>query len=885
MIDELEKQILVNEEPLHFDDFNILFQKDSSGKTLLEFILANNKELDYHNEVQISNNPFAYYLYLKYQNPAIYFNLTEDFLFTEIEGKSLIEYALIFKKSMYSSLKVIKNHPELIDMICKYDPYNLPYISDELINYLITSQNDTYPLEKYINEKNIKGVIQRINDGNVLFKLYQKTNNKIFIENANSKALLFKYNNDETILDYIIKNNLEHISFKSLSYSDDKELIDYIINSKRFDLIKDVNEKLLLEKIDGNKTLLEVLIENKVNNIIINVYRSEAIKILLKYNKLNYINSIDNSALILNSMKDYGIDKDECLYDYLKENHINISLNSYAIGRDPQAIKFLCDRGEYKFLSTINSLELLKPLPSGKSIFEEILINYGNIDNLGYSFVKEEEVAKLLVKYRKYELLAKMDLKILFKSYLGINSYLSILLSGIRNNQLKILLNNVDKTDPKLYADFLLKLAKEDMMSYVFINKDTLFKGSSKCVIDYLLEQNPQLTIESIIPRDVKKLPAVAAKIKEYGFELEDLEFEIQDKKYEDLLHNEFTNHVKGPLNYDDYSLVKELNDLFINDNQSDKKVVGAFINGYINGLYNEHDLIVEEIKKLISIKRANMDKFCFYKGNDGSYFKPLTGAIYVNNIVDNTLMHEVGHALHYYLDDFRFPKNYFDIIKRTSEDPKRLEQVKEYANEYAKICNMLREESEKQCEKYFENYYTKERIDEIENFIQQDKVSKINELIKNGIEEEKAKELVDKIVTVDEFIKHKKKVYIFEYIDQRIRNEYSSYMIIGDILDAIYRGELFSRIKKMPNGESLEKVAGHGINYYYRDSHGFDEILANFEELIKVNNSKTIAKTLRNLVGEEVFTMILKYYYGNILKNPKYTYEQVEEEYKLNTR
>ena len=99
--------------------------------------------------------------------------------------------------------------------------------------------------------------------------------------------------------------------------------------------------------------------------------------------------------------------------------------------------------------------------------------------------------------------------------------------------------------------------------------------------------------------------------------------------------------------------------------------------------------------------------------------------------------------------------------------------------------------------------------------------------------------------------------------------------MAIGDILDAIYEGELHSGVLKDLEGEKIKRTAGHGISYYSNSKHGFDEMVANFASIIKSRDSQKTLNLLRDIVGEEMFDMLGEFYFNNIIYNKA---EQLEQ-------
>ena len=102
------------------------------------------------------------------------------------------------------------------------------------------------------------------------------------------------------------------------------------------------------------------------------------------------------------------------------------------------------------------------------------------------------------------------------------------------------------------------------------------------------------------------------------------------------------------------------------------------------------------------------------------------------------------------------------------------------------------------------------------------------------------------------------------------MENEYSKDSVFGDIFDAIYEGKLEAGILKNEDGEFINKVAGHGLDYYYGTTNDFDELIANFSILFKSYNSDEIFTELKDIIGDELFYLLYDFYYENFIEKTK---------------
>ena len=341
-----------------------------------------------------------------------------------------------------------------------------------------------------------------------------------------------------------------------------------------------------------------------------------------------------------------------------------------------------------------------------------------------------------------------------------------------------------------------------------------------------------------------------------------------EENEYTTKYIENINNHLGiGPLPEEGERLLNELKLLFLTDGKSDKDLITGLIAGYRNALMNNYDINIIEIKKLIEIKKENKDTFYYIKNDEGSYFSPSNGSIFCENANTNTLLHETGHALHFYIADMKTPDDYQEIVERARENPEVLAKTKEYAANYRKLINNITLLVEQRYDSFFKSYYSPEKVEEIKKNLTKSKEEKKKEYKELHIPDEQLDMILSDMYTQEEYIDHQKRIFIEDNVDAILRNEFGSLLPIGDILDAIYEGKLHSNTLKDSQGEAICKTGGHGLNYYYATLHGFDEMIANFAAISKANDAKEKLKMLKSIVGDEVYDMIRNFYYQNILK------------------
>lgn len=830
-----------------------LFTKDKNGDFLLIDLLENNVDIDLENE-KIRNNGSVFFYFLIYGQDISQFSYDKiDYTYGENGNMNVLNYLLEeYDLSINDLLIKDKNGTTLLEQMLKenIDISNID-IDDDIMDLekiikiidIITYKDNEVP-EKIKNifentlfstnnneffknlvmkdillfEKMIGFIVEHTEIVDLLCKYHLEYHLR-YLNPEIIKKLITKDENGNYPIDKYVSNSMAIKNISSLINFDENidfmiHFIKLLVDNKLYSFFYDADENILLYKVYPPKTLLETLIENNVNIKVNNINNKEIIKILYDNKKLDLIGSNSENIWLSNTrdvFKDTMV-KDQTVLEYMIDNNYDIKISN----------------------------------------------------------IFEDDTLKILYQKNRFDLLVIADATILMTKINDNYTYLDYILDCINKGDFEYNIDNITAPiKPDMKAEFYLDIARHDMIGYVknSLNLNTLLKKyDNKTLLDYFLDKDPELTLNKILDKSDKMNYSVMIILKSRGIKDNDSILNINKDNASFVKNTPDTYY--GPLDNDSDYLIKELERLFISDGKSDKDLINLLITGYRNALFINYDITIREIEKLIKIKKNNFDKFYYVKDKDSSYFSPNNGCILMNGGCISTIIHETGHALHYYLTELKVPDNYDEIVKRVRENNELLTKTSKYFEHCNKIMKNIKNYFLNFANEVLTAHYSKqENIMDIQGILSKD-ISEYRDKFKSlKIPEEQLEQILQETFSVEEYIKREAIIVASELTDTTIRNNYASIGATNDIIDAIYRGKVCDGVLKSADGQKIVSFGGHGIRYYSQNKHGFDEMIAQFAVLVKFKGAEENLQVLRNIVGDEIYNMISNFYYTNILE------------------
>lgn len=684
------------------------------------------------------------------------------------------------------------------------------------------------------------------------------------VDDINDKILLKEYDIWNTLFDYLL--HVDKLSPNIIERLGTNEEIIKRINAKDPKLLCYLKGDILFsKKIDGIRIIEYLFKENIIESVTITkiYYNKEIYDLCIKYKREDLLCYITESCFLYKKNGQYIIEE-------LLDKKVIPKCRCY----DTISYKLFYKRGIFNKLIEANEPELLNVIDNNTLL--EILLKKG-LTPLCRHYTYLESL-NIMLKYKRYDLLVRCSLPCLLTRKDNDITYLDILLDEVKHG-LNVRLGVIDTYNAELkeVAKYYVKLAKHGLIKYVnpVTEEELLEESKGLKFIEYLLKEDKELTINVILKEEVKENLDIATLLKSRKIEQKIIDFEPHYHSLVDDYYQKYHNYLASlQVTDEEQELLDELKSLMLKDNKSNKEFVEYMINEYRYLLSVKNEYGIKDLKKLIEIKR-NVPNFCIRKTNKDSYYSNYSKSINLENGCVEVLNHETGHALFHILTDRKAPEEFEKMVYQIRNNPKTKEKVRAYSIKFLEI----RKSVENVVHEILEDYrLTEEEKKIINGYLEKCKIEKRKEYLQNGYSKDRIDELLNNSFNLNEYMNSLKKKEKRELTDAILRTRYGSFIALGDILDAIFIGKYKSEALIYNNENIIPEGYGHGIAYFEKGIDTmFDEIVANFSSIIKSYDRNETISYLKDIAGEEFINLLNNYYTNEIcLKNDK-TYKKTK--------
>ena len=289
--------------------------------------------------------------------------------------------------------------------------------------------------------------------------------------------------------------------------------------------------------------------------------------------------------------------------------------------------------------------------------------------------------------------------------------------------------------------------------------------------------------------------------------------------------------------------------------NDQDKEIIEYILKILKKNYQVNPERTTNDILKLIEYKKQNPE-FRIYNSNSiAGGFNPIENFLRISMVSDLIFNHELSHII-------------FEMCEaeKNDQDVKRFDELRQpileddYKNKIISYLSEFHESFEKTKLKYREAYKKEiiKKYGSINEYIKHICVSiidsKSNIIKLSHINSSPDYYFLNEMDIADvalEVIKTEEE----EYVNHLARHHFASQLMIEDLLDAIYMGEIYDVLF------DVDCLCGHGIFYYMFDEKlPFNECLANYDAIKKLPNNSGIMNDLRNLIGDEMIMFLDSY-------------------------
>ncbi len=834
--------------------------KITEDKTVFDYFLEQDGDLDEENAKFIAQNDDYVIKGLLKGKYRIGDLISEEVLFKEIEGKTLLEHLI--------------NNPE-------FRAYMLTNIKTRKEAIEILRRNNQERLLQYLGEE-----------------------------------LLFEpYNENQTVIEYLIENNMYNFPFLT-SIQNHPEIYDILIKNNLFEYLRFLTSRILMTEREG-KTLLESLLDSGIHPVYIEIINEDLIKILLKYNleidlsaiPLEYaFIDVDGSdkklleyltakgVLCYNVVQD-AIDKNQNLKEIIdileKHNKLfmiqnlpeesllqtygrnetlletlirnNVTISNANVTKK-ETFDLLVADNRYDELCRSSEEMLLQTLPNGRKLYEELIIQQRYIKTEN---INNEEIVNAILNQSDIRLVHCIGIEMLLSNYSTDKTYLDLILEYAKNQNRKIL-GHLRFEDATLneQAKIIIAHTRHGFLNMLSkpTKKELLDDSQGTSLLEELLREDEKLTLNYILSNDLISDVEIATILKMNGLQPQTITY---DEEYN---ANYAKKYIQAKLNsYKTLQVTeeqeKQLKELYntMNDGMTPIEIIDMMVASY-RYLCATNNPYAQEIMTIIEMKKNNPEFHIEYTTEGASYSSDKK-TIYLDDLNIQVFHHELGHAFFHMNNNKNVPDGFIRLMAKMEKSKITELKLENYHNRYSKTSHKISMKISHQLKGMEKQYDTSE----VERYLSSFTDGLAQRLIARGYNPSLVEKVLGQNYSVNEFVEQQKKVAHGEMLDAMIRIESSIMQSLGDYFDGIYKGDYHDgKITGIFSGTKLKGGYGHGRNYYSQRSSEtvFNEMIANFSANVKLEGLEPTIKIMEKYLGKELTNMVLNSYNKMVLQN-----------------
>ena len=690
------------------------------------------------------------------------------------------------------------------------------------------------PIEGYINLYdyiiNTKNAIVSPKEGfsksrSIYIPLILKTGSLYNLSELTTEILLDKMPNGQTVLEYVLEND-QTFDFSSHFKVDSLEVAKILYKNKKIQFLRECNGEVLLSKIDGDKTVLDILKENNY---------FPRIKYLKETDKLNF---------------DFNISpKNDILFEKHDGKTILEILLAAGIEFDIELNEYIDKPEEWlKIVTILTRYDQLKRIKDAPEAFLKTEIGTGENKLKIVDYLKKDELPRLY--------------------------------GPIKDKDIILRYINAEKFD-----ELLICISKESLPIKISKNITIL----SFLMYRYVEAGNNIIDLVRSLYTNKLITQEVTVILAQYGIYLpSDYKKKIGIKSDEDMFHYIYEEEDYS-IDKEAELLIKEFKKVY-SDDKSSKQIMDTAITSFKRTYQTDKELAIRDMTALINLKREHPNFKLVYNPAVGDSFLQPTyiGRELENTCITlktkyniEVFNHELAHLVDYYLGEEKTPSKIKDILEVSKRaDYLEISRVFKEINKEATELLLTEEEYEREFINFIyvkygtiENY--KRTIKSEFNQLLGSKELVLEALNDGNYSEEVMKAIVDSYFeNEDDNVSKEQLVEL--YTETRIKAEKQifkeelyrksnvEFLCYENFIDAFYEGGLYEYTKLiMREDRDLIKapMCTHDRMYFLLDGDKqFAELYANYMELKKSPNGKAYIERLKEKTDKELIEFLEEY-------------------------